>query len=159
MQIRNAAIALAGTILMGVLVGCGTIIHGSTQDVSISSTPAGAEVSIDGADVGETPLTQSLDRGSQHTIKLSLDGYESESIMVNKSASGWVAGNIIFGGLIGLAVDAATGGMYKLDPTDISREMDAATASQLKEDGSVYVTVVMNPDPEWEKIGELEPAK
>jgi len=139
-------------LLCGLLVGCGTIIHGSTQDVSVSSTPSGAEVTIDGSDVGETPITQSLDRGSQHTIKLSIDGFESESIIVNKKVSGWVAGNIIFGGLIGLAVDAGTGGRYKLSPTSINKESDDAQMSSLKDNGGVFVTVVMKPKPDWEKI-------
>jgi len=137
------------------LAGCGTIIHGTTQDVSIASSPSGASVTVDGADIGETPITQSLDRGNQHTIELNLDGYESESIIVNKGTSGWVVGNIVFGGLIGLAVDAATGGMYKLTPEQINRSLDEGTAA-IDDEDNVFITVVMQPNPDWEKIGELQ---
>ena len=137
------------------IAGCGTIIHGTTQDVSVASSPSGASVVINGADIGETPITQELDRGSQHTIELNLDGYKSESIIVNRETSGWVVGNIVFGGLIGLAVDAATGGMYKLSPTEINRSLDGDTAS-LDEEANIFITIVMQPDPDWEKIGQLQ---
>lgn len=146
-------------VIVGALVtGCGTIIHGTTQDVSIASSPSGASVVIDGADIGETPITQALERDSQHTIELNLDGYESESIIVNKGTSGWVVGNIVFGGLIGLAVDAATGGMYKLTPEQINSSLESGTAS-VDEENDVFITVVMQPNPDWEKIGELQPTR
>lgn len=156
MNFQAGYIAVTATLICAILIGCGTIIHGTTQDVSVSSSPSGAEVIIDGADVGETPITQSLDRGSQHTIELSLEGYESESIIVNKGVSGWVIGNIVFGGLIGLVVDAASGGMYKLEPTEISRSL-GEEAARLQEEGGVFITVVMETNPNWEKIGQLEP--
>lgn len=108
-------ISQAFTLLVcALLLGCGTIIHGGSQDVSIASEPSGATVEIDGTEVGDTPVTQSLDRGSQHTVEIGMDGYEAEQVIIENNVSGWVAGNIVFGGLIGLAVDAATGGMYKL---------------------------------------------
>lgn len=141
-----------------VIAGCATIVNGSSQQISIASKPSGAEVLIDGADVGDTPLTQKLSRKDQHTIELKLDGYESESIIVNKGVSGWIAGNILFGGLIGLAVDAATGAMYKLDPTEIQRSLDGNTSASAElDDDLVHVTIVMKPNPDWEKIGELTP--
>ena len=140
------------------LVGCGTIIHGGTQDVSVTSEPSGATVEVDGSEIGETPVTQSLDRGSQHTVEISMDGYESEQISIRKSTSGWVWGNIVFGGLIGLAVDASTGGMYKLTPTQVQQTLDEGTAAKGAED-TVFIAVVMEPKPDWKRIGQLRPVK
>lgn len=142
------------------IIGCGTIIHGGSQDVSVASDPSGATVEIDGTEVGDTPLTKSLDRGSQHTIEISMDGYEEEQVIVDKSVDGWVAGNILFGGLIGLAVDAATGGMYKLSPTQVRQTLDEETAMK-KEDvkDTVFIAVVMKPDSDWKKIGQLDPVE
>lgn len=139
------------------LVGCGTIIHGGSQDVSVASEPSGATVEIDGTEVGDTPLTKSLDRGSQHTIEISMDGYQAEQVVVDKNVSGWVAGNIVFGGLIGLVVDASTGGMYKLSPTQVRQTLGEQVAA--KEDGTVYIAVVMEPKPDWKKVGQLAPVK
>ena len=138
------------------LIGCGTIIHGGGQDVSVTSDPSGATVEIDGTEVGDTPVTRSLDRGSQHTVAISMDGFETEQVTIQKSVDGWVAGNIVFGGLIGLAVDAATGGMYKLSPTQVRQTLDEGMAMRKSEDG-VYIAVVMEPDADWKKIGQLDP--
>jgi hypothetical protein len=145
----------ATLLLCAVLVGCATIIHGGSQDVSVASSPSGAEVEINGQDIGETPVTRSLDRGDQHTITLDLDGYESESVVVEKDVSGWVWGNIVFGGLIGLVVDASTGGLYNLEPAQINQNLDEETAQQMK-DSDVFISVVMEPDPDWKKIGQLK---
>jgi predicted small secreted protein len=141
------------------LVGCGTIIHGGGQDVSIASEPSGATVEVDGTEVGDTPLTKSLDRGSQHTVEISMEGYESEQVVVEKNVSGWVAGNIVFGGLIGLVVDASTGGMYKLSPTQVRQTLNGRTAMKKDQEDTVFIAVVMEPNPNWKKIGQLAPMK
>lgn len=151
---------LSSLILCTFVIGCGTIIHGGSQDVSVTSDPSGATVEIDGTEVGDTPITKSLDRGSQHTIELSMEGFEDEQVIVEKNVSGWVAGNILFGGLIGLAVDAATGGMYKLSPTQVRQTLDETTAMKDGDlEDSVFIAVVMEPHPDWKKIGQLDPAK
>src|SRR5690606_14191454 len=96
------------------LANCGTIMHGTTQGVSISSNPTNARVLVDGQPMGQTPATLDLKRKDNHTVRLELDGYQPYEVAISRGVSGWVAGNIIFGGLIGLAVDAISGGMYKL---------------------------------------------
>jgi len=49
-------------ICIRLAVGCATIIHGSSQDIDISSAPDQAEVWIDGARMGTTPTKVSLKR-------------------------------------------------------------------------------------------------
>jgi len=142
-------------------VGCGTIIHGTTQQVGVSSSPSGAEVVVDGVDQGSTPVTVDLSRKDKHTVKLSLDGYQPYEMIINRKVSGWVAGNIIFGGLIGLAVDAATGGMYKLSPEQVNAQLDQQATGQAiqTEERTIFITVVLQPDPEWQQIGSLTPSQ
>ena len=55
-----------------------------------------------------------------------------------------------------VAVDASTGGMYKLTPEAVDASMQTRTAVV---DGrrTIQVAVVMSPDPSWEKIGQLSP--
>lgn len=148
---------LVAAFALAFVVGCGTIIHGSTQQVSVASNPSGAQVEIDGLNKGTTPVTAELSRKDQHTVKLDLDGYEPYELIVNRKVSGWVAGNIIFGGLIGLAVDAISGGMYKLDPAEVQAALDQPTAARADNTDRIFITVVMQPDPDWEKIGTLAP--
>lgn len=149
-------------LLTFILTNCGTIMQGSKQQVGISSNPSNADVSINGQSKGTTPVSVDLKRKDSHMIRLELAGYEPYETTLTRKTSGWVWGNIVFGGLIGLAVDAAAGGMYKLTPEQISAEFresrDSKISSNLTEDG-LFITVVLEPDPSWEKIGSLQPRK
>ena len=83
--------------------GCATIVHGIHQDVGISSTPSSANVRVDGM-TAVTPTTLNLKRNHSYTVTFEKEGYESGSATFSSGLSGWLWGNIIFGGLIGLAV-------------------------------------------------------
>lgn len=109
--------------------GCSTIVNGTTQSVSISSDPAGADVQVDGNPVGVTPLSTELKRKHNHLVTISLDGYKTQQIPINKVMSGAVAGNILAGGLIGWGVDAANGSQYKLKPDTIAVVLVPGTTS------------------------------
>ena len=71
---------------------------------------------------------------------------------------GWIAGNIIFGGLIGLIIDAADGAMYKLSPEQVNAELKKGDGTYLQQGDNIYIGVVMKIDPSWEKIGSLQKA-
>jgi hypothetical protein len=143
----------AGAIL--VLAACASIIHGSRQQVSISSTPSNARITVDGQPQGTTPAVVNLKRKDLHTVRLELEGYQPVDIALTRKVSGWVWGNIIFGGLIGLAVDAGTGGMYKLTPEQVVATLPA-TVGTLRSD-ALYVVLVDKPKTEWAYIGGLTP--
>jgi len=138
------------------LIGCGTIVNGSNQDIAVASTPTGATVSVDGARSWTTPATISMQRKSAHTIEISMEGYEPYQMQVTRSTSGWIWGNIIFGGLIGIAVDASTGGLYKLSPEAISEQLVRTDATARVEEGTVYLFVTLQPRTDWEWIGTLD---
>lgn len=103
--------------------GCATIINGSTQQVSVSSDPPGAQVMADGNPIGVTPLVIDLQRKSNHIVTVSMDGYHTEQVSVVKVMSGAVAGNILAGGFIGWGIDAASGAQYKLKPDTVTVQM------------------------------------
>jgi hypothetical protein len=135
--------------------GCGTIIHGSSQQVSITSVPTGASVTVDTTAYGNTPVTVKLRRKDQHIIKILLDGYQPFELMTKRSTSGWVWGNIVFGGLIGLVVDASTGGMYQLSPEQIEATLGSGSAQVRRDNDFLIVSVVLHPEEGWERIGSL----
>lgn len=97
--------------------GCGTIVNGIHQDLAITSSPGGSSVSIDGVPSGTTPVVVPVKRLHAHVVKVERPGYYPFEASVVPMTSTWEWGNVIFAGLIGLAVDAWTGGMY-----DLSRE-------------------------------------
>ena len=65
-----------------------------------------------------------------------------------------MGGNSVFGGLNGLVVDAATGGLYKLSPEQVAGQMGKSSASAVTREG-LYVRVVMAADPSSEKVGQM----
>ena len=159
MKIRKMAwalLVLGGVVPAVFLSACATIMQGTTQQVSISSSPTGAKVTIDQREFGSTPVIADLKRKDNHVVQITMDGYEPYQVSLSRGVSGWVAGNIVFGGIIGLAVDAITGGMYKLTPEQITATLangDVANTSD-----QLVLTVVLTPDPSWEQIGQLVPA-
>jgi hypothetical protein len=122
---RNFAAAVAALML----TGCASIIKGGgPEHFVVRSQPAGASVRITdvstGVDIasGTTPYTAMLKksrgffRGAKYKVSLAMPGYVPAEALIDTTVSGWyVAGNLVFGGLLGwLIVDPATGAMWTL---------------------------------------------
>lgn len=133
-----------GTVILGFMVlsttGCGTVVNGIYQDLAITSNPGGAQVSVDGISSGTTPVVVPVTRKHAHVVKVEQDGYHPIEGSVVPVTSIWEWGNVIFAGLIGLAVDAWTGGMYELSqdrvnavfPAQSERTVNAAQRASVK---------------------------
>jgi len=149
----SSAIALVAILFLS---GCATVIHGSKQQIAITSNPSSGTVTVDDQVVGKTPFTTRLSRKKPHFIKIELDGYFPYQAVFTRKTSGWIAGNILIGGLIGLGVDAITGGMYKLSPEAVQAELrnEQRTGIKLSND-QIFLTIALEPKPGWEKIGQL----
>ena len=94
---------LAGSVFLG---GCASIISGNDQSLYVDSTPASALVTLNGEESGNTPVQLNLLRKSAEAIvAIELDGYEPQEIVLTRKTKGWVWGNVLFGGLIGLLID------------------------------------------------------
>jgi len=78
---------------------------------------------------------------------------------LTRQLNAWVVGNIVFGGLIGLAIDAITGAIYKLTPEQIQAELKKASMSINLGDDKLYIAFTLTPDSTWEKIGQLKKKK
>ena len=156
---RIARLGLLAATALSILVlpACATILGGGKlQRVGFASTPAGATVTVDGRSVGTTPATISLARKEAAVVEISLPGYQTHEVLLDKSINGWFWANILLGGLIGMAVDAVSGSMYKLSPEQIEAQLVAAGATdvRLEEDG-LYVFVTLTPAADWTSIGQL----
>jgi len=147
---RTILLALAPLALL--TAGCASIMHGTKQDIGISSTPTNARVTVNNMPLGQTPLVAKLARGDNHIVKIELDGYQPFEATLTKKVSGWVWGNIVFGGIIGLAIDAMSGGLYVLTPEQLSAQLARqGDDSALLQDG-IYVVLVPQVDPEWVRV-------
>lgn len=151
-KIASMVLSLGLTLLLG---ACATIMQGSEQQVAFSSSPSGAFVTVNGRSLGKTPLVTDLKRKDTHMIRIELDGYQPYETALTRSPSGWVFGNIVFGGIPGLIVDFATGALYKLSPDQVSGNLAQGLELLEGTDDVLVVTVVMHADPRWEKVGQL----
>lgn len=139
------------------LASCASIIHGTHQDVGITSVPTGAAVTVDNMQSGTTPVVAKLSRKDNHVVRVTLAGYQPYDMTLTRGVSGWVWGNIAFGGLVGLAVDAIDGGMYKLTPEQLSATMSTGQASLGKSRDGIYLVAVLKPQAGWVKVAQLTP--
>lgn len=154
---RKLAFALAACSL----TACASIMHGTTQDIGFSSNPTSARVTVDGQPHGNTPVVLKLARKDNHIVRMELDGYQPFEATLTRGTSGWVWGNIVFGGVIGLAVDAMSGGLYKINENQVAGTMlpaNAGAASSSKRGASideVHIAIGIGHDARWTKIGSL----
>ena len=115
---------VGGIGLTLMVIACATIIHGTSQDISVNSVPSGAKVMVKGVHMATTPAVIKLSRKESNIIlRFEKEGYEPVEVALNRSVDGWIAGNIIFGGLIGLAIDFINGAAYKLSPSEVNAAM------------------------------------
>lgn len=154
-----------------VITSCATIIHGSKQSVNISSHPSGAQITIDGVRHGLTPQVIDLRRKgrmqgesmskTQYNVKVEMEGYVPYEVVIKRTLDGWIFGNVIFGGLIGVVIDAGTGSMYRLTPDQVIAHMGQKSLANdvKKDDEKIYLDVTLNVDTTWEKIGTIDRIK
>jgi len=103
-------------LLASLASGCATAVNGTTQPISLSSNPSGAEIYVDGQPMGKTPGVVTLSRGSDHHIELRKEGYLPHTVPLARQRSTATLGNIYVGGLVGMGVDALSGANYKFVP-------------------------------------------
>ncbi len=126
-RLMKKPVWIVGLSLLGgfgvalLIVGCATIIHGTKQDIAVSSVPTGAKVIVKGVHMATTPAVIKLDRKESNIVlRFEKEGYQPVEVALNRSVDAWIAGNIVFGGLIGLAIDFINGAAYKLSPSEVN---------------------------------------
>lgn len=107
---RFAALALAS-----LLPACATLVEGTSDTVTLNTNPAGATCMVDreGQRVGAvatTPGSLRIEK-SRHDLNVTCtkEGYQPATVAASSRFTGYTFGNIIAGGIIGVAVDAASG--------------------------------------------------
>lgn len=137
--------ALISVVLLALLLtaptGCGLILGGgSRQTIQVQASPADTKVSTS-PETGEynAPTTLDLKRNTDYTIRFAKDGYSPASIQLESHVrAGYVVADVLLTGLVGVVVDAASGGWSKLSP-------ETATVTLTK--------VAMQPGPDSVTVG------
>lgn len=100
-----------------ILTSCASITTGGNQSLSVHTEPekgANCELSNDKGTyyINNTPGTVTVKKAYGDMTVLCRKGDKSNVVKVKSSTTTMNAGNIIFGGFVGLAVDAGTGAGY-----------------------------------------------
>jgi hypothetical protein len=117
-----------------VLAGCASVTRGTQNQVQITSDPPGAEAKTSMGHTCVTPCTLTFGRKDEFSVVVSKPGYESQEVPVrtqlaNAGAAGF-AGNVLVGGVVGMAVDASTGATLEHCPNPV-----AVTLRRIGRDG------------------------
>jgi len=91
--------------------GCATILSGTTQKISVNSTPSNIEVELGNTKV-VTPSVVTIDRGEDLILKSSKC---SEQKIVAKKINPVFFVNILSGGAFGSTTDYSSGAMWKYE--------------------------------------------
>lgn len=100
------------------LGACASIVEGTDQSIAVSSHPSGAICVLEReggqiAAVNPTPGTARVEKSTEDiSVRCSKPGYQDSIGVLASELEGMTAGNLIFGGVIGLAVDAGSGAMH-----------------------------------------------
>jgi hypothetical protein len=123
------------------LSGCASTISGRTATVTIDSYPSHADVVIHdkhGQEVmaTHTPARVELRRKdkfiwpAKYTATITKPGYKTARVPINQTLNPWIVGNVVVGGVIGLAVDNATGAAWKPKVAAIHSELEPIYVAQ-----------------------------
>ena len=127
-------------------IGCGAFVHGTTQTIQINSSPADAEVWINGEKVGTTPTEITLKRKNEYLLAIKIKGYKLYTVKIKQSTSEAILLDI-FGAPLSCWIDYSSGGAYYLSPDKIDVNLD--NLSEL--DGQTLLI----PEKYYESINEI----
>ncbi len=106
-------------VLTLLAAGCGTLLNGTTQEVILTSSPAGARATIEpgGLEV-VTPAQIELSRKRDYRVRFEHDGYRSQVRQISRQPHAALS---FSGPLVPLAlVDLASGGGFHLEPDQLT---------------------------------------
>lgn len=109
------------------LAGCATITRGTTSQVTFESQPPQADMRTSTGQTCVTPCTLTVSRKAEFTALFSKPGYHDVQIPVQTKIAGngaaGFAGNILIGGVVGMAADAASGATLEHVPNPVIANM------------------------------------
>ena len=114
--------------LVALLPACATVVEGTSDTVTLSTTPAGATCTVDRngervAAVSATPGSVRLSK-SRHDLNVTCtkDGHQPASTTASSRFTGATFGNVLVGGVVGVVVDAASGANNRY-PADVRLDL------------------------------------
>jgi hypothetical protein len=124
---------LLAAAIVAPCLGCASATRGTTDSISIASTPPGATADVSGLDnptACVTPCVVQVKRNADITVSINKPGYEPQVIPLTKEVAGagaaGFAGNVLVGGVVGMGVDAVTGAAMDHKPNPVTVTLQAS---------------------------------
>src|SRR3982751_6604380 len=115
---KTGKIAVVAALAVAVS-GCASIVKGSSEAITIRTVPSGAVCTLSnprGKWRVSTPGRVRVKRSSEDMdVTCRATGYTDASGTISSDFETWTLGNVLIGGLVGLAVDWSTGAVNKYE--------------------------------------------
>lgn len=101
------------------LGACSSIVEGTDQTVTVITDPSGATCQLKRggtivAVANPTPTSVVLEKSKDNiSVECSKENYQASASTLESGFQGMTFGNILFGGIIGVGIDAASGAMHE----------------------------------------------
>ena len=128
---RATSLLAPGLLLFTMLTGCATVVHGTTQTIPITSSPAGATVLIDDVPVGVTPMSAKVSRKQPHVVSFVVDSVTKDRVWLDRQMSPWVFADVFLLYVAPIALDVRNGAAYNF-PGDTLRAQFGSTFAGLR---------------------------
>ena len=69
-------------------VACANVMHGKTEEISVTSNPSGADVTLNNGMIGVTPFTITVPRERNLVFHFSKEGYQSADVFDQSNVEG-----------------------------------------------------------------------
>lgn len=120
------AFFVAGVLAIA-LSGCATITRGTSDQVELQSEPAEARATTSLGQSCQTPCTITVSRKDEFSVNFAKEGYQPQQVNVRTQVAGagaaGMAGNILFGGIIGAGTDYVTGAALEHVPNPVKVDL------------------------------------
>ncbi|MFC7053063.1 translation initiation factor 2 [Hansschlegelia quercus] len=114
------------------LSGCASITRGSTEQLTVTTTPSEATVRTSMNHQCTSPCTLTVGRKDEFIVTATKPGFKEASVPVKTKVAGnggaAFAGNVLVGGLIGMGVDASTGAALDHYPNPVVLALEPIAA-------------------------------
>jgi len=142
------------------LSACASIVSENQSTTYIETDPEKARCELHGQDfkrVLETPNSIHLPaEAAPLTIACKAPGYRTTTATLDTKLDGWIFGNILFGGLVGIVIDAARGAGQKFPPR-FSLILDPETFASIAARDEYYDRRRQTAEERWAKaIRDME---
>ncbi len=108
---------MLSSLLLSTLSSCATLFADDTRSIMVTSTPSGAEITVNGTARGVTPTRITVDDHERLSVTIRKEGFHSGGCYINTSVGAiWVILDVVlFYTVVPLVVDLVTGDWSSLE--------------------------------------------